>query len=64
MSDEFIDNYIEQEGQDLLTSVGGYKIEGSGVLLFEEVEGSFFTILGVPLIQLLAFFREQEVVLQ
>jgi len=64
MSDKFIDNYIKQEGQDLLSSVGGYKIEGSGVLLFDEVEGSFFTILGVPLLQLLAFFREQKILLQ
>ncbi len=64
MSDKFMDNYIEQEGQDLLSSVGGYKIEGSGVLLFELVEGSFFTILGVPLVQLLAFLREQKILLQ
>jgi len=64
MSDKFIDNYIEQEGKDLLSSVGGYKIEGSGVLLFDEVEGSFFTILGIPLLQLLAFLREQKILLQ
>ena len=64
MSDKFIDNYIEQEGEDLLSSVGGYKIEGSGVLLFDQVDGSFFTILGVPLLQLLAFFREQKIILQ
>ena len=60
---EFLDNYIEQGGKDLLGSVGGYKIEGPGVLLFDEVEGSFFTILGVPLLHLLAFFREQKILL-
>ena len=64
LSDRFIDNYIQQEGEGLLSSVGGYKIERSGVLLFDEVNGSFFTILGVPLLQLLAFFREQKILLQ
>ena len=63
LSDNFIDNYIEQGGEDLLGSVGGYKIEGPGVLLFDEVEGSFFTILGVPLLHLLEFFREQKILL-
>lgn len=48
-SDEFLDDYLEEAGQDILTSVGAYQLEGLGAKLFEAVEGDFFTVLGLPL---------------
>jgi septum formation protein len=41
-----------------LSGVGGYRIEGRGIQLFERVEGNHFTIIGLPLLPLLAFLRE------
>ena len=57
-SDEFLDAYIDTIGDDCTTSVGGYKIEGRGVQLFQSISGDHFTILGLPLVPLLARLRE------
>ena len=43
-----------------LTSVGGYQLEGIGIHLFERVEGDYFTILGLPLLPLLGFLRQNK----
>ncbi len=53
----FIDLYLDLVGADALTSVGGYAIEGLGVHLFERVEGEQSTILGLPMLPLLARLR-------
>jgi len=58
LSPEFIADYLHQEGENLLSGVGGYRIEGRGIQLFEQVEGNHFTIIGLPLLPLLAFLRE------
>ncbi|CAN5492336.1 Maf-like protein [soil metagenome] len=58
-SDAFLKAYLENIGSDALTSVGGYKIEGLGIQLFECIEGDYFTILGLPLLPLLDFLRRQ-----
>jgi septum formation protein len=52
-----IQAYLDQAGQAVTTSVGAYQLEGLGVHLFERIEGDHFTILGLPLLQLLAFLR-------
>ncbi len=57
-SDRFIDDYLDMAGDAALSSVGGYQLEGIGVHLFEKVEGDYFTILGLPLLPLLAFMRK------
>jgi septum formation protein len=49
--------YLDQAGQAVTTSVGAYQLEGLGVHLFEHIEGDHFTILGLPLLPLLAFMR-------
>jgi septum formation protein len=58
-SDEFAEAYLRTLGDDVMRSVGGYEIEGLGLQLFEEIEGDYFTVLGLPLLPLLAFLRRQ-----
>jgi len=57
-SDGFLDDYLDMAGPAALASVGGYQLEAIGVHLFERVDGDYFTILGLPLLPLLAFLRE------
>lgn len=61
MSDAFINAYLAAEGDDLLGCVGGYRIEGRGAQLFARVEGSHFTIMGLPLLPLLDYLRVRGV---
>ena len=55
-----IDAYLDQAGGAVTTSVGAYQLEGLGVHLFERIEGDHFTILGLPLLPLLAFLRSER----
>lgn len=59
LSDAFIDAYLAREGEKLLSSVGGYHFEGLGAQLFEKVEGDYFSILGLPLLDVLAALRTE-----
>lgn len=61
-SDAFLDKYIEMEGESLTKSVGAYRFEGPGAHLFSQVEGDFFSILGLPLLPLLDYLRTRGVV--
>jgi septum formation protein len=58
-SDEFVDAYLDLAGEAVCTSVGAYQLEGLGVQLFDRIEGDYFTILGMPLLPLLAALRGQ-----
>jgi septum formation protein len=61
-SDDFLDRYLEQAGEDILRSVGAYQLEGLGAQLFDRVSGDFFTILGLPLLPVLDILRVHGVV--
>jgi septum formation protein len=57
-SERFLDTYMQRAGEALLSSIGGYHIEGLGLQLFDKIEGDYFTVLGLPLLPLLAKLRE------
>lgn len=57
-SDAFLEHYLDQGGEGLLACVGAYRLEGLGAQLFERVEGDCFSVLGLPLLPLLAFLRQ------
>jgi len=62
-SDAFIDAYVARNGDDLLATVGAYKLEGDGANLFTRVQGDYFSVLGLPLLEVLEFLRSREVIL-
>lgn len=58
----FIGRHLSRVGKKALSSVGAYQIEGEGIQLFEKIEGDYFTIVGLPLLPLLAQLRELDVI--
>jgi septum formation protein len=58
----FLDDYILAEEADILGSVGAYRLEGRGIQLFEHIEGDYFAILGLPLLELLGFLRTKGMI--
>ncbi len=54
----FIGRHLARVGDKALSSVGAYQIEGEGIQLFEKIEGDYFTIVGLPLLPVLAKLRE------
>lgn len=59
-SDAFLDSYLDRMGDEILSTVGGYQLEGPGAQLFSRIEGDYFTVLGLPLLPLLSFLRAQR----
>lgn len=64
LSDAFIEAYVETVGEAACASVGAYELEGLGAQLFSRIDGDFFVILGLPLLPLLDFLRNNNVVLR
>ncbi len=62
LSEEFINSYLDQIGDAAFESVGAYQLEGLGVQLFSSIEGDYFSILGLPLLQILDYLRERSVI--
>jgi septum formation protein len=57
-----LETYLAGEGEAVTETVGGYKIEGPAIQLFESICGDYFSILGLPLLPLLAFLRARGAV--
>jgi septum formation protein len=58
-SARFLEAYLDLAGTAVNASVGAYQVEGPGIQLFERIEGDHFSILGLPLLPLLAFLRRE-----
>lgn len=61
-SESFLDGYIARNWPDIATSVGAYQLEGEGARLFSAVQGDYFTILGIPMIEVLSFLTLRGVI--
>jgi septum formation protein len=64
LSRKFLDDYLAQEGPAILSSVGCYHFEGRGAQLFDKVDGDYFSVLGLPLLPVLAELRKEGVLEQ
>ena len=62
LGEAFIEAYLDAIGPKAMASVGVYQLEGLGAQLFSEIEGDYFTILGLPLLALLDFLRAHRVI--
>ena len=60
--DAFLEAYLAAAGSSVMQSVGGYQLEGLGIHLFDKLVGDHSTILGLPLLPLLAHFRQAGIV--
>ena len=61
-SDRFLESYLSEAGESVVTSVGAYRLEGLGAQLFSRIEGDYFAVLGLPLLPLFNFLRSQGVI--
>ncbi|WP_417430903.1 Maf family protein [Kiloniella sp.] len=61
LDNDFIMSYLNALGDEALSSVGAYQLEGIGAQLFHKVQGDYFTILGLPLLPLLTFLRHNRI---
>ena len=59
LSDDYVDDYLARNWESIRHSVGGYKLEEEGVRLFSRIDGDYFTVLGLPLIELLAYLIDR-----
>ncbi len=62
LTDDFIARHLKRVGSKALASVGAYQLEGEGIQLFDKIDGDYFTILGLPMLPLLAKLRELDAI--
>lgn len=61
-SDSFLEDYLKRAADRVTLTVGAYELEGLGIQLFEKIEGDYFTILGMPLMPVLAELRWRGII--
>lgn len=61
-TDDFLQAYLDRNWPGIGDSVGGYKLEEEGVRLFSRIEGDYFTVLGLPLLELVGFLTQKGVI--
>jgi septum formation protein len=64
ISEEFLDRYLAVAGDAIMGCVGGYQLEGPGVHLFSRVDGNHFTVLGLPLFDVLTILRKRGFIIR
>lgn len=57
LTDDFVERHLARVGAKALQSVGAYQLEGEGIQLFEQIDGDYFTIIGLPLLAVLGQLR-------
>lgn len=62
LSDSYLEDHLDRNWQDVRHAAGGYMLEGEGVRLFSNVSGDYFTVLGLPLIEVLSFLSQRGVI--
>ncbi|SOH93269.1 septum formation protein [Monaibacterium marinum] len=60
-SDTYLEEYVTDGGAALFETVGGYKLEEKGAQLFSRVQGDYFSVLGLPLLEVLGFLRARGI---
>ena len=63
-SDAFLLRYLAEQGDSLLETAGAYRLEAGGAQLFSRVQGDYFSVLGLPLLEVLGFLRARGVCLE
>ncbi len=64
LSDRYISKYVQDNWDDIKHSVGGYQMENSGISLFSKIDGDYFSVLGLPIIQLIDHLLNRGVIEQ
>ena len=64
LSDRYISKYVQDNWDDIKHSVGGYQMENSGISLFSKIDGDYFSVLGLPIIQLIDYLLNRGVIEQ
>ena len=64
LSDRYISKYVQDNWDDIKHSVGGYQLESSGITLFSKIDGDYFSVLGLPIIQLIDHLLNRGVIEQ
>jgi septum formation protein len=62
-SDAYLDEYVTRNWDSIQHAVGGYKLEEEGARLFSRIDGDYFNVLGLPLLEILGYLGETGVIL-